>query len=71
MFNSLRFADDVIITDNLDSVKEIILELISSCEKADLMVNYSKSKIFSNSPQKEITLGNDNIEIIEEVVYLR
>ena len=48
----------------------MILELKNVCEKAGLMMNYSKSKILSNSSETEIVLGGGSIETVDEVLYL-
>lgn len=34
------------------------------------MMNYSKVKILSNSPQKELILDDHNIEIVDELTFL-
>lgn len=63
--NNLFFADDlVIISSNLEELKEMLKELIESGEATGLKINISKTKILSTeNPSNPIVIKNQKIEI--------
>jgi len=70
--NNLRFADDIVlIAPNLTELEEMINELAQVSEEiAGLLINIQKTKILSNSTQGTVKLGNQEIQIVDEYVYL-
>ena len=70
--NNLRFADDVVmITNELEQLKQMVLELNEASKIAGLNINLSKTKIFSKSKMHEpIVIENIPLEGKDEVIYL-
>jgi hypothetical protein len=66
----LRFADDiVIISEDLDQLKDMIKELQDASSKIGLEMNVDKTKILSPT-QEKISINNKNIEVVNDYVYL-
>lgn len=69
--NNLRFADDITIFSSSTAEMKIMLqELESACRVAGLKMNVEKSKLMSNGIRERIVLNNQEIEYVDEYIYL-
>ena len=71
--NHLRFADDIIITSsNAEEMEMMMRELAEESRKCGLKMNTSKTKVMFGPmiKQKQVEVSNNNIEAVEEYIYL-
>ncbi|CAH2229000.1 jg14622 [Pararge aegeria aegeria] len=67
----LRFADDLVLfTDDPDTLQEMLNQLASESRKAGLTINTSKTKVMTNRHKQTIKVNNQEIEYVDEYVYL-
>lgn len=68
---NLRFADDIaLFASSSDEMKEMIKKLAEGCKKVGLEINEQKTKIMTNANQNEIWLEGQQIEYVEDYIYL-
>ena len=68
---NLRFADDItIFEDNSTSLQEIMNELNEKGLKVGLKINIEKTKVLTNGPRNSIYIDQQEIEYVENFVYL-
>lgn len=68
--NNLRFADDVVlISRNMDELRDMASELYEASKKAGLFINVDKTKILSENTGG-VVLGNHEIQVVNEYKYL-
>lgn len=69
--NHLRFADDLIlVSDNPTDLKIMLEELDTQSKLVGLSMNMSKTKLMSNSAKAPIDVNGNEIEYMNEYVYL-
>lgn len=67
----LRFADDLILfAENSTTLQSMLLQLTSESKKAGLLINIDKTKVMTNMPTLEIKVNEDQIEYVDEYIYL-
>lgn len=68
----LRFADDIVlIADNLEDAKNMLIDLKNASKKVGLQINYSKTKMMTNLvPSELIKVDGSRIELVEKYIYL-
>ncbi|XP_030746034.1 uncharacterized protein LOC115874876 [Sitophilus oryzae] len=70
--NHLRYADDIaLITEKKEELVEMLEELVTAARRIDLNMNYTKTKIITNTDENITTrINQENIEQVEEYIYL-
>ncbi|XP_030765759.1 uncharacterized protein LOC115889821 [Sitophilus oryzae] len=70
--NHLRYADDIaLITEKKEELIEMLEELDSGAGRIGLNMNYTKTKIITNTDENITTrINQEKIEQIEEYIYL-
>ncbi len=69
--SNLRFADDIVlINQNADELKLMMMEDLCTCEKVGLKINSSKTKLLSNRENVSLQVGNNITEQTMEYKYL-
>lgn len=64
MLFHLRFADDILITDNLGEIRTIITELVA-CKKVGLNINFGKTQFMTNLILSEnLKIGSNEIILL-------
>ncbi|CAK1595272.1 unnamed protein product [Parnassius mnemosyne] len=68
----LRFADDLILFSECPNTLKVMLQQLSDeSANAGLTINLTKTKIMTNSPQKDIIrINNQQLEYVNEYIYL-
>jgi hypothetical protein len=69
--SNIRFADDVtLISESKEELLEMIEELKVSSRKVGLLINWSKTKIMTNSQEVDFMIENKNVEKVDTFKFL-
>lgn len=69
--SNLRFADDVtLISESKEELLEMMEELMIESKKVGLLINWTKTKIMTNSDDKEFKVQNQTIERVDSFKFL-
>ncbi len=60
----------VLIVKNIDELEVMLTELITEGRKAGLNINFQKTKILGKGEKKNIRVGEETIDEVDEIVYL-
>ncbi len=67
----MRFADDVVITaKSMEELSGVVREIMERSKRAGLELHFNKIKIIGTGEPKNINVGEEEIEEIEEITYL-
>ncbi len=55
---------------NIEELEDMLTELITEGGKAGLNINFQKTKILGRREKKNIRVGEETIEEVDEIVYL-
>ena len=70
LFN-LRFADDIVLlSESHGELNKVLSELAATSKEVGLTMNMKKTKIMTNGVKKPIKIENEEIEYIDEYIYL-
>ena len=71
ILNYPRFADDIVlISGNRQELQEMLDGLCTEGEKAELEINFSKTKIISNSEGRDLVVRGTELQVVENYTYL-
>ena len=69
--NNLRYADDTtLLAETADDLKHLLTKVKTESETAGLKLNMKKTFVMTNSEMKEFHIDNEQVEIVEEFIFL-
>ena len=69
--NHLRFADDLVLFEEKpENLEQMIQNLSKESAKVGLKMNFSKTKLMTNSSKVDVKVSQENLEYVEEYTYL-
>ena len=69
--NNLRFADDIVlISDKIEELREMLMELELGGRESGLEINIQKTKLLTRKKEQNITLNGKKIEHVDNFTYL-
>ena len=69
--NNLRYADDTILmTENEEDLKSLLMKVKEESEKVDLKLNIQKTKIMASGPITSWQIDGETVETVAEFIFL-
>ena len=68
--NNLRYADDIILmAENGEELKSLLMKLKEESEKAGLKLNIQKTKIMASGPITSWQIGGETVETVRDFIF--
>ena len=68
--NNLRYADDtILILESEEELKSLLMKLKEESEKADLKLNFQKTKIMASDPISSWQINGETMETVTDFIF--
>ena len=67
--NNLRYADDTLMAESNEELKNLLMDVKDESEKVGLKLNIQKTKMMASSPITSWQIDRETVEIVADFIF--